>query len=234
MKKRLSALLLCACLILCAGCSTTQAQINQYNAALFVRGVLDETYTGAPDDGYLQLVDVTAEEAKTTFRKNLADELSQRLAVRFSLDETFLKNDLRSDYLDLLETVYAKASYTVVQAAPLDHGRYCVEVSVTPVTFFQAAYDDGYASLRESFEAAHPLPSEERKADMTSAQLRKATERFETLWAQEVYDYLYARLDAITTGAAVTKLVLVTPDKSGAYTLSPTDFQDIDDLILQY
>lgn len=234
MKKRLLAAALCFCLLLCAGCSTTQAQINQYNAALYVRGLLDETYTGAPGGDYLQLMDITAEDAQETFEKNLDMEFSQRLAVRFELDEVFLKSDLKADYLELLKQVYAKASYTVVQAVPLDHGRYCVEVSVTPVTFFQAAYADGYAKLRADFEKAHPLPDEEKRADMTSAQLRKANENFESKWAQEVYDYLYARLDAITTGPAVTKLVLVTPGSGGDYTLSATDFQDLDDLILQY
>lgn len=234
MKKRLLALALAACLLVCAGCSTTQAQINQYNAVLFVRGVLDETYTGAPGDGYLRLMDLSAEDAEKTYQDNLSAEFSQRLAVRFEIDETFLKNDLRADYLELLETVYAKASYTVAQATALDHGRYCVEVSIVPVTFFQAAYADGYAKLRADFEKKHPLPDDEKKEDMTSVQIRKAEENFARKWAQEVYDYLYARLDAVTTGPAVTKLVLVTPDTAGTYTLSPTDFQDIDDLILQY
>lgn len=234
MKKRLSSLLLCACLLLCAGCSTTQAQINEYNAVLYVRGVLDETYTGSVSDGYLQLMELTAEDAKETFAENLESEFSHRLALRFDLDETFVSNSLKEDYLALLEQVYAKASYSVVQATPLDHGRYCVEVTVTPVTFFQAAYADGYAALRRDFEKTHTLPDEEAQADMTPAQIRKATERFESQWAKEVYDYLYARLDAVTTGAAVTKLVLVTPDSSGVYALSPTDFQDIDDLVLQY
>lgn len=234
MKKRLLSLALAACLLVCAGCSTTQAQINQYNAVLFVRGVLDETYTGAPGDGYLRLMDLSAEDAEKTYQDNLSAEFSQRLAVRFEIDETFLKNDLRADYLELLETVYAKASYTVAQATALDHGRYCVEVSIVPVTFFQAAYADGYAKLRADFEKAHPLPDEDKQTDMTAAQIRKAEENFARKWAQEVYDYLYARLDAVTTGPAVTKLVLVTPDTAGTYTLSPTDFQDIDDLILQY
>ena len=234
MKKRLLALALCACLLVCAGCSTTKAQINQYNATLYVRGVLDETYTGAVSDEYAKLTGFTDKDVEKTYRNNLLSEFSQRVAVRFELNETYLKADLKSDYLTLLETVYAKSHYTVGQATPLERGRYCVEVSVTPVTFFHAAYADGYAALRADFEKTHSLPDEEAQKKMDSAQLRKAIERYENLWAQEVYDYLYARLDAITTGGAVTKLVLVSPDSSGNYTLSPTDFQDLDDLILQY
>ena len=234
MKKRLFCLCLSLCLALCAGCSSTQAQVNRYNASLYVRGVLDETYTGTPPEEYLRLMDITAEEGKEPFEENLDAEFSQRVAVRFEIDESFLKNDLRLKFLDLLETVYAKASYTVGQATALDGGRYCVEVSVTPVTFFQAAYADGYQKLRADFEKAHPLPDEERQAKMSASQIRKANENFERKWAQEVYDYLYARLDAITTGTEVTKLVLVTPTNGGQYTLSPTDFQDLDDFILLY
>ena len=38
MKKRLLAIVLCLCLLACAGCSTTKAQMNQYNAVLVVEG----------------------------------------------------------------------------------------------------------------------------------------------------------------------------------------------------
>lgn len=234
MRKRLLALAAALALTLCAGCTDAKSQINEYNAALFVRGVLDETYTGAVSGDYAKLTGVTEEDARKSFQKNLEAEFSQRLAVRFELDETFLSSSLKADYLALLETVYAKTSYTVGAATALEKGRYCVELSVTPVTFFQAAYADGCKALRADFEKAHPLPDEEKQADMTPAQIRRAKENFESKWAREVYDYLYARLDAITTGAAVTKLVLVTPNSSGQYTLSTSDLQDVDDLILQY
>lgn len=235
MKRRFLALALALCLLgACVGCSTTQAQINEYNATLFVQGVLDETYTGIASDGYLKLMGSTAEEVQAAYRDNLEAEFSQRLAVRFQLDEDCLTKELQEDFLRLLAEVYAKASYTVGQATALSGGRYCVEVSVTPVTFFQAAYDDGFAALRAAFEKEHSLPDEKTQASMDAAQLKKATQRFERLWAQEVYDYLFVRLDAVTTGPAVTKLALVTPESNGQYTLSPTDLQDIDDLVLQY
>lgn len=234
MKKRLFTLALCACLVLSAGCSTTQAQINQYNAVLYVQGVLDETYTGAAGQGYLQLADITDEDVQKTYQKNLKAEFSQRVAVRFQLEENYLKNDMKQDFMELLETVCSKISYTVGQATALDHGRYCVAVSVTPVTFFQAAYADGYAKLRADYEKTYSLPDEEAQEDMTAAQIRRAKERFEQRWAKKVYDHLYARLDAITTGSAVTKLVLVAPDGNNNYSISATDLQDIDDLVLQY
>lgn len=229
MKKRIFALLTALCL--CAGCSTSQSQISRHNAQVYVQGVLDETYTGQTSAAYRSLVDHTEEDCQKVFEQNLEAEYAQRLCTRFELDDAFVSRSLRRDFLALLDTVYRRADYKVKAATPLENGRYCVEVSVTPVTFFSAAYADGYKALRQDFEKEHPLPEDQ---DLSPAQQRKARERWETLWAQEVYDYLYPRLDAITTGSAETKLVLVVPDHQGLYTLSATDLQDVDDLILRY
>ena len=233
MKKTLMAFGLAAAICL-SGCSTSQAQISRYNAGVYVRGVLDETYTGAPEDDYLKLVDHTSQEAREVFAKNLDAEYDQRLAVRFELDERYVSRTLREDFLALLDKVYQKASYTVKSTTPMENGRYCVELSVTPVTFFASAYSDGYQQLRRDFEYTHSLPTEEEALNLSDAQLRRAQEDFESAWAQTVYDYLYTRLDHITTGPAVTLLVLVSPDSQGRYTLSATDLQNVDNLILQY
>lgn len=231
MKTKMAALALA--LALCAGCSTSQAQINRHNAGVYVAGVLDETYSGAATDAYYALTGRTREDAQETFAANLEAEYAQRLALRFELEDEFVSRSLRQDFLDLLDTVYRRAGYEVKGATPLEDGRYCVEVTVTPVTFFAAAYTDGYEALREDFEQTHSLPDEDDDG-LTDAQRRKAVQRFESQWAQTVYDYLYGRLDAVTTGGAVTRLVLVSPDNEGKYALSDTDLRDLDDLILQY
>lgn len=232
MRKRLAAL--AAALALCAGCSTSEAQINRHNATLYVQGVLDETYSGAAAESYYTLVDHTDEDARAVFEKNLEAEFTQRLAVRFELEEAFVSRSLKRDFLDLLDQLYAHTRYSVKAAVPLEDGRYCVEVSVTPVTFFAAAYADGYKDLRREFEKENPAPEENAPDQLSPAEARKAREEAETAWAQTVYDYLYPRLDAVTTGPSVTKLVLVSPDSQGRYTLSATDLQDLDDLVLQY
>ncbi len=232
MRRPLAALALAALLL--SGCATTQDQISRANAVLYVQGVLDETYTGAPQDAYLALVDYGPDQALQRFEANLSAEYSQRLAPRFELEDRYVSRALRADFLSLLETVYQKASYTVHAATPLEEGRYCVELSVTPVAFFAAAYDDGFDLLRQDFDQTHHLPDEAEAQTLSPADLRRAEERYYGDWAQAVYDYLYARLDNITTDPAVTKLVLLTPDSQGLYTLSPTDLQDVDDLILRY
>lgn len=234
MRRTLIALGLTAALCLGAGCSTSQAQISRHNAGVYVRGVLDETYTGAPQEAYLTLVDHTADQAKETFEANLAAEYDQRLTLRFGLEDKYISRELRQDFLTLLDNVYQKASYAVLSTTPMEDGRYCVELSVTPVTFFATAYADGYAQLRRDFERTHSLPSEEEAQAMDAAVLRKAQEDYHSAWAQTVYDYLYPRLDNVTTGSAVTILVLVSPDSQGRYALSATDLQNVDDLILQY
>lgn len=235
-ERRFAAAALAAALLLglLSGCSTSQAQISRHNARIYVQGVLDETYTGQVQEAYLQLTGRTQEEVQAAYDKNREAEYTQRLALRFDLEPRYLERALKQDLLELLDTLYQRASYTVKEATPLEDGRYCVEVSVTPVSFFAAAYADGYAKLRQEFEETHALPEGEAAQALSPAQARKATEEYERAWAQTVYDYLYPRLDAIPTDAAVTKLVLVTPDSQGLYTLSATDLQDVDDWVLKY
>lgn len=235
MRKRLLPLLLAALLAVgAAGCSTTGAQIDRHNAQLYVQGVLDETYTGQAAETYRTLVEHSEEDVQAAFQANLESEYAQRLTLRFELADRFISRSMKADYLALLDAVYRHAGYTVKAATPLEDGRYCVEVEVTPVTFFADAYADGYAQLQADFQQTHAKPTQEELAKLEPAQARKTQERYETAWAKAVYDYLYARLDAVTTGSAVTKLVLVSPDGQGLYTLSATDLQDIDDLILEY
>lgn len=235
MRKRLLPLLLAALLILgAAGCSTTGAQVSRHNVQLYVQGVLDETYTGQAAESYRTLVAHSEEDVQAAFQANLEAEYTQRLTLRFELADRFISRSMKADYLALLDAVYRRVSYTVKTATPLEDGRYCVEVEVTPVTFFADAYSDGYAQLLSDFGETHAKPTQAELAKLEPAQARKVQERYETAWAKAVYDYLYARLDAVTTGAAVTKLALVSPDGQGLYTLSATDLQDIDDLILAY
>lgn len=241
-ERRFAAAVLAAAMALCAGCSTAGSQMSHHNAVVYVQGVLDETYTGQAEDSYLALVDHTAQDAQSAFQSNLEAELSQRLCARFDLEEQFMSRQLKADYLELLDRVYTRTDYTVKTATALDNGRYCVELTVTPVTFFAAGYADGFEALREEFETRHTAPEDEDEAsvpeggeaDPDPARQRRERETYEALWAQTVYDYLYARLDAVTTGSAVTKLVLVSADADGIYTLQESDLQDIDDVILQY
>lgn len=253
MKKQIAASALALGIL--AGCSTAGSQVSRHNATLYVAGVLEETYAGKAGQSYYTLVGHTDEDAQKAFAKNLEAEYAQRLCVRFHLEDKFISRKLKQDYLDLLDTVYRRADFQVKTATPLEGERYCVELTVTPVTFFAAAYADGFEELREAFEEDHAQPEEtddaqgaddagtdrpapaaegdDPKAD-AKAQLRKEEEALASAWAQEVYDYLYARLDAVTTGAPVTKLVLVGADKDGFYSLSETDLQEIDNLVLQY
>lgn len=228
MKRRLAAL--AAALAVLTGCTTADSQMSLHNAVVYVQGVLDETYTGQTGDSYQALTGRAAQDAQDAFQANLESELSQRVCPRFELEEQAMSRQLRSDFLELLDRVYQRADYAAKTATALDGGRYCVELTVTPVTFFVGAYADGFQDLRAEFEALHAPP------DQTGDSVRDAAadRRRQALWAQTVYDYLYARLDALTTGPTVTKLVLVSADSQGLYTLQESDLRDVDDLILQY
>lgn len=235
MRKRLMLPALALALALgAAGCATTQATVNQFNATAYVQGVLDETYKGAVSDTYLTLMDTDEESVAATYQANLQSEYKNRFLKRFEIDDASLTRQQRQDFLDLIDEAYSHADYTVKAAVALDDRRYCVEVSVTPVTYFSSAYSDGFATLVRNFERDNPEPTEEELSEMTNAKKRRLQRDRERDWAQAVYDFLYPRLSAVTTGVPVTKLVLVSPNGQGFYSASTTDLQDLDDRILAY
>lgn len=234
--KRRGSALLCALALSTAlsGCSSTQNQVNSYNATVYVQGLFDETYTGKSSEVYQSLMDSDPESAKKCYSDNLQSEFSQRLAPRFELEEEYLTASQKEGFYLLLGRVYGKVEYRIRTAIPLDNDRFCVEVIVTPVTFFQTAYASGFDALKTEFEKTHKPLDEEKLAEMTPAQALKTRERYHQAWADAVYDDLYGRLDSITTASAVTKLTLVSANSQGYYSLSATDFQDVDDEILRY
>lgn len=232
MKKRILALALA--LLTLAGCTTVDSSVNEFNATAYVRGLLDETYTGRAEEVYLSLMEKDEEGVAETYQKSLQSEYENRFLRRFEVEDRYVSRELRQDFLDLLDEVYSHAAFSVKSAVKLDDTRYCVEVTLTPVTFFSAAYADGFARLVAKFEEEHPEPTEEELAELSAAQVTRREREEGEAWAQAVYDYLYPRLSAVTTGTAVTKLLLVSPNGQGYYTVSATDLQDLDDRILAY
>ena len=91
-----AALALCLTLTACQGETMTA-----FDAADYVRGVLDETYKGAWDNAFLDLVDLTDGEAQDAYEASLNEEY-KRFAYQFDLNDSLLTEETRQSALDLL------------------------------------------------------------------------------------------------------------------------------------
>ena len=220
-----AALALCLSLAACQGETMTA-----FDAADYVRGVLDETYKGTWDNAFLDLVDLTDGEAQDAYEASLNEEY-RRFAYQFDLNDGLLTEETRQSALDLLAEVSAKTQYTVQQAVALDDTRYAVEVSVRPMDLFIQVREDALADFQAQFSEQYAgvdlesLTAEERTALETE---------YENAWAGGIVELCRSRLGLVNYRDVERILVLVAPDDDGLYTMSDNDFSNLSALILPY
>lgn len=231
MKKFLAAalgLLLACSLAACGGGGGLTAE----DAALYVKGLLDETYLGVFDEDYLALVDLTEEEAGETYRQGL--EVSyQYLSKNFQFDDAYVTDETRQAAVDLMAEIYSRARYQVGEPVKTGDG-FTLEVTVQPIDLiprvvekYMEEYSDAFSqtyagTTREEVDA---LPADEAEAFWT---------KYENDWAMGVVELFRTHLGELDHLEPVSLIVRVEPDEDGYYTLSDTDFANLDYLILAY
>lgn len=80
------------------------------DATTYVQGILDENYKGVYDPDFLELIDITENEAEETYLSSLETE-ADFFASAFLIDD--LTDELKAEVVDMYKQVYAKAKYTV-------------------------------------------------------------------------------------------------------------------------
>ena len=103
------------------------------DATTYVQGILDENYKGVYDPDFLELIDITENEAEETYLSSLETE-ADFFASAFLIDD--LTDELKAEVVDMYKQVYAKAKYTVDTATEVDDGTFGVKVTVEPLDVF--------------------------------------------------------------------------------------------------
>lgn len=229
MLRRIGALCLAGLLILSTAACGGET-MTAFDAAAYVSGVLDETYRGSWNNAFLDLVDLTDGEARDAYEAALEQEY-RRFAYQFDLNDAALTEETRSEVMELLADVCAKARYSVKQAVLLDETRYAVEVSVRPIDLFLQVQEDTLAGFQEEFAARYAGADAEELDEEERAALE---ERYENDWAQGVVKLCRDRLGLLNYLDAAPILVLVAPDDDGLYAMGDNDFANLSALIVPY
>ena len=103
------------------------------DATTYVQGILDENYKGVYDPDFLELIDITENEAEETYLSSLETE-ADFFASAFLIDD--LTDELKAEVVDMYKQVYAKAKYTVDTATEVDDSTFGVKVTVEPLDVF--------------------------------------------------------------------------------------------------
>ena len=230
MKKFLAAacgLLLILPLSACGG-----GGLSAEDAAVYVQGLLDETYLGVFEEDYLKLVDITEEEARETYEHGL--EVSyQYLSKNFQFDNNYVTEKTREEAVDLLAEIYSHARYRVGTPAKTGDG-FTVEVTVQPIDLIPKVTGKYFESYSDAFSQTYAGATREEVDALPSDEAEAFWTEYENAWALGVVELFRAHLGELDHLEPVSLIIRVEPDEDGLYAIPDADFANLDYLILAY
>lgn len=195
---------------------------KEFDAAGLVQGNLDLIYLDQYTDEYLELVGLTAEEAQATYDQGVEVEVSffaEAFGIALESCDASVKEELTSIY----EQLYAHSKYEVGEATKTETG-YEVSLTVYPI-------DVMYLVITED---CTPFVDEWTLRNTNGEFSGMEQAEYENLWAQEVLELVKARMENVGYLEPQTISITVALDENECYAIDSADFQNIDNLIIQY
>ena len=191
-----------------AGCDLLNFGDNMMkDSKVYVQGMLDNLYLGQANQEYLDLLDMTAEEAQEEYQNWLDQEIEYFF---YYWDITEYSDELTAKVADLYKQIYAKAKYTVGETTKLDSGAYAVEVSVEPMNIMTLVTGD-------DMQAAYAEVNED-----------------EVAYGEKIVELVTAQLPNLGYEPAKEMVFQLKEDTDGYYTLVDDNIQDFDLYIINY
>lgn len=138
--KRIVALALSAALALgTSACGGKSGGVSKFDAKAYVEGLLRETYLGEFDPEYLELVDISEDEARQTYETGISNEVSFFINL---YEIEYPEEELYEELTELYKEIYSHAKFEVTDAVKMDDGSFSVQVTVEPIDIVQLADTD--------------------------------------------------------------------------------------------
>ena len=221
---RITALLLAGVMALgLAACSS----VTPEDAETYIQGLLDASYLGQYDPEYLELADITEEEAREEdYEWNTAAEaeiLREYLAIQ-STDASIQKS------VDLIKEIYSHSKYSVTGASKLEDGSYAVTVSIQPMDILIR-----YQNQTDVNEIWMTVLAEHGVMDQAALDAMSDEEymALEDIYAAAVLDGIQALVPEMGYGPEQS-VVLQLQLEGDTYTLVGTDWQHLDGMMIDY
>ena len=221
---RITALLLAGVMALgLAACSS----VTPEDAETYIQGLLDASYLGQYDPEYLELADITEEEAREEdYEWNTAAEaeiLREYLAIQ-STDASIQKS------VDLIKEIYSHSKYSVTGASKLEDGSYAVTVSIQPMDILIR-----YQNQTDVNEIWMTVLAEHGVTDQAALDAMSGEEYMvlEDAYAAAVLDGIQALVPEMGYGPEQS-VVLQLQLEGDTYTLVGTDWQHLDSMMIDY
>ena len=181
-------------------------------------------YKGVYDPDFLELIDITENEAEETYLSSLETE-ADFFASAFLIDD--LTDELKAEVVDMYKQVYAKAKYTVDTATEVDDSTFGVKVTVEPLDVFDRVAEALWGDTPDA--RAEALYSQDVDS-MTDEEYAA----YDAEWCRLVIDLTLEKLPEAEYLEAQSKVVQITLGDDNYWSLDEQDFSDLDWLILDY
>ncbi len=214
--------LLTGCGSIASGILGLLGMVPAFNPEDLVQGNLDAVYLNQYTEDYLDMVDTTAEALQAKYEEGIAYEV-EFFAYYFDIALDICDPSIEAQITQLYQQIYPHSKYEVGTSTK-NGDTYLVSLTVYPIDLFQQALEAESDALQADWDAR-----------VNSGEFDNADEStFETAWAQSIIDMVTPYVDRIGYLDPVTVSVQITQNSEGAYSISQSDFDRIDELIIAY
>ena len=224
--------LLCALCLLLGLAACGGRGLTALDAAEHVQGLLDVTYLGVYDEGYLKSVGITQEQAQADHESGLEVEY-EYFTYCFDMNTDYLTGQTHDAIVALLADIYQHSDYEVGTVTKQED-RFTIEVSIAPIDIIPLVVERDMEAYSAAFADAYAHTDQAAVAAMSAVEQDAFWTAYENDWAMGVVELFRARLDELGHLEQVSVTVQFGPDEEGVYTISDKDFSAIDARILAY
>lgn len=221
-------LALVMCLSCLSGCRKTsddpdvaEPSAPVFDPAAYVKGGLDAVYLGRYSDEYLAMLGSDEAACAASYENGMQVSM-QVFAAYFGIDLAGCGDAAKAELLELMKSMYAKASYSVGTVTQTDTG-YAVEVSISPL-----------ASVAQAAQNDYPAFAKDAANRLSANEMDKSSQSFKDWWATSIASMVSARVAAPEYFDAQTVTVTLEKNADGAYAFSGTSLSDVDALVVPY
>ena len=183
-------------------------------STVLVQGNLDEIYLGKYSDEFLELVDITADEAEANYLQGLQTEAE---FFTYYFDITYPTEELTNELVELYKEIYSHSRYEVGESTKVDDTTYGVQLTIYPIDIMQKVVDQSEPVITE-----------------LNNQTFDTYEAYDAAWAEAFIQLCRDNLDSVGYLDPVEMVVQVKRDDNNVWTIYEDDFQDIDLAMIHY
>lgn len=193
----------------------------QKDSQTYIQGMLDKMYMGQYDQEYMDLIELTEEEAKADYEDWLGQEAEMFCAY---FDIYYPSDEFLVRVTEMYREIYSQAKYTVKPSTKLASGSYAVEVDVEPIHLFTLITQDDVTAIWE--EASGGAAPEDMEDDAYAAA--------DLIYADLMLELVQAQIPNLTYDPVKSVVFQIKEDTDGYYTMVEDDLLTFDEYIIAY